>query len=75
MRLYLLTRRSDQGPVYDSNNAMVVRATSTRQARYYASQSAMDEGRECWLNPADSKCELLIAPGEPGVIIRDFNAG
>ena len=72
MKLYHLTRNQTS---YDEAREFVVRAPSEPMARRYAAEQAGDEGRDAWLDPSRSTCELLTTKGEAGVIVRDFHEG
>jgi len=69
MTLYLLTRTS-RAPSYDVVRSMVVRAENETQARFLASQKAMDEGDYMWLQPEHSHIEE-IENGEALVLCVD----
>ena len=78
MRLYLLQRLD--GADYDENNAFVIRAKHSKEARKIASEQPGDENcvtkRSPWLQPTLSSCTMLnIASDKPGVVLRDFHAG
>ena len=67
--IYLL-RRIKQSPIYNTVRSMVVRADNETQARFLASQEAMDEGDYTWLNPNFSHIEE-IEDGEAQVLCVD----
>lgn len=75
MKLWLLCRHEDE-PTWDVADGFVVRAETEEQARAIAAKRAGDEGSQVWLRySAGSTCEELTADGEPGIILRDYNAG
>jgi hypothetical protein len=90
MKLYLLKRTGKgPGGEYDVADGFIVRAEDEQTAREIAAapigpilggetefpiRAWGDEGPETWLNPKFSTCEEIIPDGEPGIIIRDFNA-
>jgi hypothetical protein len=67
LKLWLVTRVAACNP--NQNVALVLRAESAEQARYFASQVAREEGREVWHNSKRSECVELTTHGEPGVIV------
>jgi len=69
MQIYLLTRTS-RAPSYDVVRSMVVRAKNENQARFLASEKAMDEGDYMWLDPQHSHIEE-VEDGEPQVLCVD----
>lgn len=71
--LYLL--RNLAGADWDENNGFVISAESPDHARRIASENARGEGKETWLSPTGSSCELLTDTAPVGVVIRDFHAG
>lgn len=75
MKLWKLTSRRERPEwvwPYDKNHGFVVRAASEEEARFFASESASDEGAEAWMSPDSTLCELLTEDGEPGVCLQDF---
>lgn len=74
MKIFLLEQDSCVGG-YDYVSGLVVRAVSEHVARYYAAESSGDEGRGLWFDPSRSTCVELTGEGEPGLVLRDFNAG
>jgi hypothetical protein len=72
-KLYLLSSKEPIG--WDQSDSFVVRAKSEEEARLLASGSAGAEGKERWLNPSRSSCEILSSEGASGIIIDSFNAG
>lgn len=75
MRLWIILRPDEEPPAYDVANGFVVRAESESAAREIASKNSGDEGRSVWLDPEKTTCVELMADGEPGCILVDFNAG
>ena len=71
MKLYLLT---NPAAGYDRMVAVLVRAISVEAARNLAAPLAGDEGKEIWLNPKLSTCEVIRVGGKPGPIISDFHS-
>ena len=69
MNIYLLTR-TERAPSYDVVRSMVVRAENETQARFLASQKAMDEGDYIWLDSNYSHIEE-IEDGEAQVLCVD----
>lgn len=69
MNLYLITR-TVRAPSYDVVRSMVVRAENETQARFLASEKAMDEGAYMWTDPNYSHIEE-IEDGEAQVICVD----
>lgn len=67
--IYLLTRTA-RASSHDVVRSMVVRAENETQARFLASQKAMDEGDYIWLQPEYSHIEE-IEDGEPQVLCVD----
>lgn len=69
----------DPFPNYDVTLGFIIRATSEEEARRFASQNQGDEGwgewQSPWLDENLTSCEELLAEGESGVIMRDFNNG
>ena len=77
MNIYLLERPAGQ-PLYDVLNGVI--AASEQQARELVASPATgecgDEGPDVWLGPA--RCSLLGVAGggaQPGIVLRDYNAG
>lgn len=75
MKLWLLTALHADAGWYDCNIAVVVRAPSPHAARRFASELRGDEGAKTWRDASQSSCQRLCNDGQPGVILRDFNAG
>lgn len=75
MRLFLLVRTENVGPIYDCNNGCVVRAKNETEARKLAATLRGDEGPDVWTDPKRSSCETIPSQGEPGIIMVDFHAG
>lgn len=73
MKLFLLKRKTE--PDYDEFGGFVLRADSSKIARYTAASKSGDEGANTWLDEGLTSCEELTSDGEPGIILRDFNAG
>ena len=79
MQLYLLRPREDilekdenpWEPWYDKIFGFVIRAESEEMARYLAAAQAGDEKHTSWLDDKLSGCDVLVAEGEPGLIIKD----
>lgn len=89
MKLWLLrpvTRWSE----YDTAHGFVVRAENESEARAFAAQQGGDESlRDDWDDAAErwtfhydawsdtgvTTCVELPLGGDPGVVLRDFNAG
>jgi len=67
--LWILSNKSNLG--YDMNHNMVVRATTSKEARQYAADAASDEGQKVWLNPKLSTIRKLLYEGKKGIIIID----
>lgn len=68
MHIWLLTPTDDRDHAfngYDKCDLMVVRAKSALVARGLASDSAVDEGPDVWLDFRRSKCRRLgeVTPG------------
>lgn len=73
-------------PWHDKCFGFVVRAKTEEMARAYAHEQAGDENRgrflnrvtsettEPWINSKYSTCEELVASGDGGVVLQDFNA-
>jgi len=61
-------------PWYDKAFGFIVRASNLQAARMFASINHGDEGKEAWLDCKLSSCKELPIDGEPGMILRDFNA-
>lgn len=74
-RLWLLRLRNKCEVKYDIVRAMVVRASTAREARVLASLVAEDEGAEVWTNRDRSLCIQLQPEGAAGVILRDSSGG
>ena len=78
MHIYLLrpVKKPPNGnpwePWYDKAFGFVIAAQNEQRARELAAIDCGDEGERAWLNPTLSRCELLVAPDEDGVIIQDF---
>lgn len=82
MHLWLLTAIG--GAVgYDCFDGFVVCAADEVQARALAQAAGGDEVRKWsddedkpyWTDPKKVRCTLLVAEGEPGIILGSFNAG
>ena len=74
LNLYLLTPPHSHG--LDEAMSFVVRAADPCSARELAAEQCGNEGKETWLNPALSSCQLLTGlPSYSGVICREYNAG
>ena len=73
MKLWLLVRVSSI-PEYEVTNRVVVRASTSVQAREIAASVAGEEGEAIWTNPETSTCTLVTQEGLAGVICRSFNA-
>lgn len=73
MNLYLLESLGDYG--YDETDGHVVRAVDEASARNMIEPA--EEGKQVWLNPDKSTCELIAegVEGEPAIILTSFNAG
>lgn len=74
MKLWILKVATAWDPWYDKADGFVVRAETEESARKWASNNHGDEGAEAWLDDGLTICEELTAEGDPGVILRDFNA-
>lgn len=76
--LYLLRLRDNEelSRTHDIATGFIVRATSSRQARKFASDCCGDEGPEIWINTQTSTCNILTPESAGlGVVMRDFRAG
>lgn len=73
-KLYILWARAKVTRV-DCQRGVVVEATSSRQARKLAAETAGDEGKGFWLDPKMSTCWKLKLTGVPMTVMRDFNYG
>lgn len=73
MHLFLL-KRVDKVD-WDEHRGFIIRATSHIAARQIAACEAENEPREAWMDPERSTCVCLKESGDPGVLLRDFNAG
>jgi hypothetical protein len=71
MNLYLVQRPPEVAS-YGELHAVVVRASTDREARLSAALQSGAEGNDCWLNAGSSSCEILTANGDAGIICRDF---
>lgn len=80
MKLYLIKAKEQTKPWepwYDKAFGFVVRATSERMAREFATENAGDEKRKCptcWEDPEFSTCEELTAEGVAGLILSDYKS-
>ena len=85
MKLWLLeaiedlpTGNDPWEPWYDTAAGFVVRAGTETDARKFAHKHGGAEkehhGIRPWLNPKYSTCLELVPDGDPGVVIRDFQA-
>ena len=74
-KLFYVFRDGDSEPTYDCAFGFVIRARNPSEARSIASDLCGDEGRDLWLDPAESECVHLTAKGDVGLIIRDFIHG
>ena len=72
-KLYILVRRD--GADYDETRAVVVRASSPRQARKLASGVHGGEGPSIWMSTKTSSCNVLKPDGKSGIIIVDYKGG
>ncbi len=76
MKLWLLKRDDKATPTWDATFGFVVRADEESEARELAATDPGDEGKGPWLDPAATACVCIgEGDGEPGIILRDFNAG
>ena len=73
MKLFLVKRIEDTD--WDEYQGHVIRAETEERARQMASESAGDEGRECWISNEQTICQELSADGVEEIIISDFHAG
>lgn len=48
---------------YDVTTEIIVRAKTEEEARDLAQWEAQDEGKQAWLNPAYSTCEVIPLRG------------
>ena len=77
MKLWLLRPcmdRPEWDPWYDKAFGFVVRAANEQTARQLAASDAGDEGKDAWLSPQSSTCEILTRHDslEPEIVISDF---
>jgi len=57
----------------DCTREMVVRASTESAARKIAAWYRGGEGPEVWLDPKQTKCDVLKADGKAGLICGDTN--
>ena len=66
-------------PIYDKVDCYVIRAETEHEARELAHSRGADENycgiTAPWRNPKYSFCTELLAEGDSGIVVRDFNAG
>ena len=70
--LYLLKPINDWECWYDRAFCFVVRASSELHARQAASEEAGNEGKDAWLDPSKTQCEVIDTNGPTEVLCRDF---
>ena len=85
MKLWLLGLVNENDLDWDCAAGFVVRAATEKEAREFAQSNGGDEAghpwsqrrppRPFWTDPALTTCTELTIEGEPGVVLRDFNAG
>lgn len=87
MKLWVLYAIPPFAEQYDCNRGFVVRAESEFAARLWAAQTGGDEQPRVdsgeavkrpfngWLDRKNASCEELLAEGDAGMILQDFNAG
>ncbi|QUH01431.1 hypothetical protein HUO13_11970 [Saccharopolyspora erythraea] len=79
MFIYHLTRRGyDNGPTHDAADEFAVVANDESEARRLAARDCGDEGPGIWRDSIASACVLVgtvTASLQPGVLVREFNAG
>ena len=79
MKLWILSGRQyleedPWQPWYNTAFSMVIRAETELAARKVATKHCGDEGKQAWLNPELSTCEVLDCEGETEMIIQDYRA-
>ena len=74
MEVYDLTKLCNAAGNYDVCNGGIVAAENEARARQLMSECAWDEGKELWLDPTKSTCNIVITDTER-VIITDCNPG
>jgi hypothetical protein len=77
MNLYLL--KYDQY-AWDRTMGLVIRADDEEEARKIAAENTRYEYEyrdlpNPWLYAGMTSCQLITGAGEPGIVLRDFNAG
>ncbi len=78
MKLWLLRPVTRWHAPYDTADGFVVRAPTESEARAIAQENGGDErdtDGAAWTDPELSTCVELLADGEPGVVLRDYDAG
>lgn len=75
MKLYILEATKSWEPWYDTVDKIVVRASTSKQARKLAASVCGDEGADVWTEPKRTSCKQLTNKGPAEVILRDFQAG
>lgn len=63
---------------YDTQQGIVVRATSAHRARRIASDNAGDEGRSVWLDSSITQCLVIgwdTIGAKEGIVLRSFKNG
>jgi len=73
MPLYLISRDMEDVGVYEYME-FVVRAKGPKQARRLAAEASSDEGYNCWIDPALTKCKAIRGMGDSAVVLGAYRA-
>ena len=72
MKLWLIKRIEEDDAHYGETIGLVIRAEDEQSARQMAGDYGEDfGGREPWLSPEKTECEIITEDGEPGIILED----
>ena len=74
MKLWILDRKPNHLS-WDVVNTYLVRAESEDRAREIANERNFGDQGPIWHDPEQALCHELVAPGEEGILMMDFNAG
>jgi hypothetical protein len=78
MKIFTVERKRPFEVGYDEASGFVVIAEDVVQAAAFASMEHGDEGMDFWLLKSKTVIKEIgeaTAGSEPGVVLRDFNAG
>lgn len=78
MNLYLLTYYSESVQLYDIMTECVVRAKSSKEARVIAQANGShetDDEATPWLDPSQSKCQVIKTEGGSELILASIFNG